>query len=154
MPLLGREAEGGLKVRRVLAGLALLGLLTLTGCRGWAQAQVMLGVPAKVEIEGVEYRTGFYDDSLWLQDRLPRSEEEFEVGGKVFRRMEQGEFDCVWARIGPKTGGMLYCREDQWDEAKAYYGDGENFDYYCIIGAIEAREGDKQIGRASCRERV
>lgn len=131
-------------MRRVLAAFALLGFLTLAGCGRWTQAQVMLGVPAKVEIDGVEYRTGFYDDTLWLQDRLPRSEEEFEVGGKVFRRMECGEFDCVWARIGPKTGGMLYCREDQWDEAQEYYADGENFDYYCIVGAKEAKKEEKQ----------
>lgn len=128
-------------MRRALIVLSLLGILTLAGCVRFVEG--LPGVPETVKIEGEKYRTGFYDDNLWLQT-LTYTGEEYEVNGITFQRVEDGAFSFLRARTGPKTGGMLYCLDTQWQDAKDYYADGENYNYYCIVGAIEAMPDEKQ----------
>lgn len=147
-------------MKKFIALLAALELLLLTGCQGPNLEQLLVevaeqvdsrvdldaflsGVPNRVKIEGEEYRTGFYGD-LWPKN-LSFTGEEYEVRGIIFRRLEGTTFDCVQARIGGKTGGTIYCLASQWEEAKAYYEDGENYTYYCGIGAIEATEDEKRL---------
>ncbi|MCI8537069.1 MAG: hypothetical protein HFF18_00175 [Oscillospiraceae bacterium] len=146
-------------MKKLLALLMVLELLLLTGCSSrdlellLVEAaykvdaiidldEPLFSVPRRVRIEGEVYRTGFYGD-LWAKN-LTFTGEEYEVRGTTFRRLDCGTFDCIQAGVGSKTGGMLYCLDSQWEEAKAYYEDPENYTYYCGINVKESREEDRQ----------
>ena len=106
--------------------------LCLGGCTNLSQSH--LDVPETVEIEGNTYRTGFYGDDLWVKN-MEFTGTEYEVNGTQFRGLDCNGFACVQASIGGKTNGVLYCLDEQWDDAASYYDDAENFTYYCLIEA-------------------
>lgn len=118
--------------------LAAVGLLALAGCG------VLPISPSSVKIEGTTYRTGFYPDDLWAKS-VPYTEEEYKIGGVRFRLLEGGTFDCARGDTGPKSGGMIYVAAAQFEQAKAYYADPEQYGYYCIIGSKLAKEGEKKV---------
>lgn len=125
-----------LKIIAVASTTALM--LQLSGC---ALRQLILydfddilyDVPETVEVEGETYRKGFYSDDLWPVN-LEHSEEKYEIDGITFYPVEVGGFDCLHApHTGGTTNGTVYCLDSQWEEAKEYYADLENFTYYCEI---------------------
>lgn len=131
------------KKRRILFKIIAVSLTTalmlqLSGC---ALRQLLLydfddilyDVPETVEVEGETYRKGFYSDDLWPVN-LEHSEEKYVIDGITFYPVEVGEFDCLHApHTGKTTNGTVYCLDSQWEEAKEYYADLENFTYYCEI---------------------
>jgi hypothetical protein len=96
-------------------------------------------IPETVEHEGVTYRYGFYDEYLHLTNdywnKTSLSDEElgvFREGGHRFMRESYGNgFDFLLSDAGDKWAGILYCSEIQWEEAKAFYDDHNNYTYYC-----------------------
>lgn len=99
---------------------------------------------AKVTINGITYRRGFYD-SLLYPDNITFQEGSNTVNGKVYHHVDFERFDCVHREGGGSTAGRLYCAEDQWKEAQAYYADSNNFLYYCSIGVKNETKGTAPV---------
>lgn len=78
------------------------------------------------------YATGFYG-SLFPYN-FNRTEEVYNVDDIEFRRLDNDSFDLLHASIGPYSEGTIYCNESQYDEARAYYSDSDNYTYFCQIG--------------------
>lgn len=108
---------------------ALFLVIALTGC----SALMDFLPPQSVKIGDKTYKTGFYGD-LWPIN-LSYTGEDVEIRGKLFHHLECGQFDCYHASIGKKSNGTVYCLASQWDEAKAYYANEENFTYICELNA-------------------
>jgi hypothetical protein len=89
-------------------------------------------VPNEVLIEGVTYRNGFYSN-LWPLN-ITYTGDSYKVGENEFYRVKCEQFDWVHSKIGGTTAGMLYCKDVQWENARAYYADSKNFQYYCLVG--------------------
>jgi hypothetical protein len=113
--------------KAVLVAICVLFISALTACG------FNLFVPKTVTIENVTYRNGFYGD-LWPEN-LTYVGDSYEVGANEFRRVDCEQFDWVHSAIGDTSNGVLYCAEDQWEQARAYYADSDTFVYYCKIGA-------------------
>lgn len=128
-----------MKKGNAAALLAVPALVFLSGCMELSQLLPLQ--PSEVIIGGTAYQTGFYGD-LWPSG-LSFTGEEYEVDGQTFRRLDWDAFDCVQAPTGAKTGGTIYCRADQWEQAGAYYANGDHFTYYCKIDAANAREEER-----------
>ncbi|MCI8650554.1 MAG: hypothetical protein HFG20_10625 [Anaerotruncus sp.] len=112
-------------MRKCFAVLAILLAACLSGC-----LLAVIDRPREVRVDRQVYQSGFYGD-LW-PDELSYQQEEYEVGGKTFRKLEDSQFDCVHTyHIGSKSEGMVFCLKSQWEKAQAYYADAENFNYYC-----------------------
>lgn len=110
-------------------------MLCFSGCMSLSQSPLDIDIPETVEIEGEIYRTGFYGDDLWVKN-MEFTGTEYEVNGTQFRGLDCNGFTCVQApHLGGKTNGILYCLDAQWEDAAAYYGNPENFIYYCEIEA-------------------
>jgi hypothetical protein len=101
-----------------------------------------LTVPKTLIVNGVKYRNGFYGE-LWTFN-LTFIGDTHKAGAHEFRRIEHRRFDLLHSKIGDKSGGILYCAEEQWETAKSFYADGNNFVYYCRIGR-ENTEHDSLI---------
>lgn len=125
-------------MKKIVIFLPALLAIWLAGCASLGKA--LPSEPETVKIDGRTYRQGFYGD-LWTES-LAFTGEQYEVGGKTFRRADCAGFDCMQALGGGKTGGIVYCLDSQWEEAAAYYGDAENYTYYCQIDALQ---GGKQV---------
>lgn len=89
--------------------------------------------PSEVTIDGVTYRRGFYDDLIHPVE-ITFQEGSYTVNDVEYRRVNYEQFDYVHCKGGGTTLGLLYCAEEQWEQAKAYYTDSDNFVYYCQIG--------------------
>ena len=92
-----------------------------------------LFVPKTVTIGGTTYRNGFYGD-LWSKN-LSYKGESYKIENKEFYHVDCEQFDWVHSSIGKTTSGVLYCAENQWEQAYEYYNNKDNFTYYCRIGA-------------------
>ena len=104
--------------------------ISLAGCT----AAMDLLVPQSVKIGSSTYKTGFYGDDLYPVN-LSYTGEDVEINGKNFHHLDCGQFDCYHASIGMKSEGTVYCLASQWEEAKAYYSDEENYTYICELNA-------------------
>jgi hypothetical protein len=96
-------------------------------------------LPETITIEDVTYRNGFYSgtETLWPENLTYDRTETYEKWGSEFHRVTNAEqFNWVYTSNGGSTEGDrgLYCAEDQWEQARAYYADNSNFTYYCRIG--------------------
>lgn len=109
-------------------------IMQLSGCVPvWMILSNEDRVPATVKVEGETYQTGFYSDDLWPIN-LEHTDEKYEIGSITFYPVEVSGFDCLHApHTGGTTNGTLYCLDSQWEQAKEYYADPENFTYYCEI---------------------
>ena len=87
--------------------------------------------PETVMIDDVVYRSGFYGD-LWPRN-LSYSGDPTTIGKNDFYHVDNDRFDWVHSDIGVDDCGVLYCAENQWEQACSYYSDSDNFTYYCRI---------------------
>ena len=111
------------KGMRLLGGISCAVLCSsLIGCR-------LPRVAETVEINGKSYRTGFYGDN-YLMDDLPLSGVEYELDEITYRALQHPEFD-LWYN---GSDSVMYCAEDQWEAAKTYYADDQQYLYYCSVG--------------------
>lgn len=86
-------------------------------------------VAETVEINGKSYRTSFYGD-CYLMDDLPLSGAEYELDEITYWALQHPEFD-FWYN---GADSVMYCAEDQWEAAKTYYADDQQYLYYCSVG--------------------
>lgn len=82
-----------------------------------------------VTIDGTVYRNGFCEDLYPLS--INCQDDCYSVNGKEFYRVDCEQFDLIYTPTGGPAFDVLYCAEEQWDQAKSYYEDGDNFLYYC-----------------------
>jgi len=94
-------------------------------------------IPETVLIDDVNYRNGFYG-YLWPQN-LNMSEEIYTVDGIEYYKIQNEQFDWVHSFVGEYTCGVLYCSENQWNQAKLYYINPDNYTFYC---KVETTDGD------------
>ncbi len=93
-----------------------------------------------VTIDGKEYSTGFYG-TLYPKN-FELSEETYTIDDIEYCRIEDERFDLVHASVGFYESGTIFCDESQYEEAKEYYSDSDNFNYYCRIGEHNLNEPD------------
>lgn len=96
--------------------------------------------PDTVTIDGQKYTTGFY--GTLYPDNFECSEETYDVDDTEYRRIEDERFDLIHASIGFYESGTIFCKESQYEEAKEYYSDLNNYNYYCRIGEHDLDEPD------------
>lgn len=111
-------------IRNIVA--AIVATLCLSGCG------IQYYINDSVPIEGNMYKRGFYGDLY--PTNVVCTEETYDLEGLEFQRVVHHKFDLVHADIGEYVSGTLYCNEEQWEEAEAYYSNPNNFRYYCEIG--------------------
>ena len=92
--------------------------------------------PKSVKIDGKTYVTGFYEN-LWT-DGIPYLREEpadYESKTHQWWKLRDTPFDmyCAEHKEALIWQPAVYCLEGQYDKAKAYYKDPQNYDYYIGI---------------------
>ena len=125
-------------MKKRLAYLMICCLLCLSGCRFLPLPDFMTTpMLQEVEIDGVVYRTGFYEE---LENTLVVTEVTATGrtdAGNEYTKLDGAPFDLIWTlEYGFYGFGAIYCREDQYSEAVAYYRDANNFDYSLVCGNI------------------
>ncbi|WP_310601612.1 hypothetical protein [Anaerosporobacter sp.] len=98
-----------------------------------------------VEVEGVTYRGGFYDDNLLYPIDITLQEDFYTVDHKKIQHVDFERFDIVQSIGKGDINGVLYCVEEQWGQAKAYYADGDNFEYYYTIGVKNVKKNSEPV---------
>lgn len=88
-------------------------------------------------MDGTIYRNGFYGDDL-IPINLTYKKKSFKMEQYEFNVVENEQFDWVHGKLGNTIQGVLYCAENQWETAKTYYADSDNFAYYCYVEGINA----------------
>jgi hypothetical protein len=88
-------------------------------------------------VDGIIYRTGFYRD-LSPEYKLPYIGDPYKAKGLHFvSRVNHEQFDLLYGVVyGPAWGDdhrILYINESQWEIARIYYANSDNFVYYCKI---------------------
>ena len=125
-------------MKRRLVCLMICCLLCLSGCRFMPVPDFMTTpMLHAVEIDGVAYRTGFYEGLGSTLDVISVMATGRTDAGNEYAKLENAPFDLIWAlEYGFYGVGAIYCREDQYSEAVAYYHDANNFEYSLICGNI------------------
>ena len=90
------------------------------------------GTPNIVTIEGTTYRNGFYDDLYPIN--FTYSTDQIKVDSNYFCRVNYEKFNFVKLSNDGSVIDILFCAEDQWEQAYNYYSDKDNLVYYCRIG--------------------
>lgn len=93
-----------------------------------------LGEPKTITIENTVYRNGFTGELYPLN--IDYQDDCYSVNKKEFHRVNGEQFDLVYSPTFSLAFDALYCSEDQWEQAKAYYADSNNFTYYCSNTSI------------------
>lgn len=86
-----------------------------------------------VTVNGVVYRNKFQGD-LILRDPKYGTELFFSDSNGRYYQLEGTEYDLIYNVTSAEIGApeSVYCRDDQWQELKAYYSDTRNFTYQYI----------------------
>ncbi len=120
--------------KAVLAMLALA--VTLTGCVGLAPAG-----PETISNGEKTYKTGFYGDLF------PKNYEfdgqSFTVNNKTLKKIKHDDFSLYHADIGSSVNGTIYCAEEDYEQAAAFYSDPQNYSYFCILGPNKQTQSRK-----------
>lgn len=95
--------------------------------------------PKEIVIDEKTYVSGFYGTMYPYEFEL--SEEGSEVDGKLYRKVISEQFELMHVDAGPYSEGTIYCEKGMYSEAKAYYDDNENYNYYLKKGV--KKTGDK-----------
>lgn len=111
-------------MKKLVVITAIVFTITFTGC-GFL-------IPQEVTIDNVKYKNGFYGDLI--PNSLSHDSNAYVVDDNEFYHANCNKWNLMLSYIGEYEDGTAYCDESQWNEAKAYYEDGDNFDYYAVIG--------------------
>lgn len=86
-----------------------------------------------VTIDGVVYRNKFQGDLILRNSVYGREPALIDNTGRYFR-LEGIDYDLIYDVTSKQIGHpeSVYCRDDQWQELKAYYSNTENFNYQYI----------------------
>ena len=101
-----------------------------------------------ITINDTVYRNGFSGDLCSLN--IYYDQDYHTVDGLRFHRVESEQFDMYYAPLSDtlytpshNTFNTLFCSEEQWEQAKSYYADSENFIYYCGNDVIPDMDATK-----------
>ncbi len=122
--------------RCLLCLLILVLVCTLFGCSFLLPLDFMdMPQLQEVQIEGITYRTGFYQGCHLTQDVTSVEAHGNTDAGYEYSVVDGTPFDLIWAlEYGFYGMGAIYCRQDQFDAAAAYYDDPDNYDYKLFEG--------------------
>jgi len=90
-------------------------------------------VTIEVETESGVYRNGFYGDLYVIDPKTP--EKAFKYGKQQFYYLPNENFDLRITYENPAVA-TAFCHVEQWEEAKDFYSENENFDFYCLRGNV------------------
>ena len=134
---------------------ALLCVAYLSGCSLLPQ----YSDPARMEIDGQTFVTGFYDH-LW-PDGIVVGEGEpaaFESEYHIWWKVDGAPFElyCAQNKEALYWNPAIYCRESEFEEVEAYYADPENYHFYIgryleedtsvLLGNDDAAYAERAIG--------
>ena len=100
-----------------------------------------LNMPDTVTIEGKEYKKAFVGE-LYPFDETA-SNDGVKVSGNLYCKYSQTPYDCYIA-YDRDAEPNVYFEVEKFDEAKLYYSDSNNFNFFCLMGNIHD-ENDQQI---------
>lgn len=85
-------------------------------------------IPEEVVIDSQSYRKSFYGylyvDEYELQSEIYKYED------MEFQKVKNSKYPLVFTKEGSYLPGTLYCAASEWEDAKSFYGDNSNFDFY------------------------
>lgn len=86
-----------------------------------------------VTIDGVVYRNKFQGD-LILRNPVYDNEPLLNDDTGLYFRLKETDYELIYNITSHQIGHpeSVYCRDDQWQELKAYYSDTKNFTYQYI----------------------
>lgn len=103
--------------------------------------------PKSIEIDGVEYVTGFYEDLGFIgADYRENDTCLFESEYHYWWRLENSTFDFYYCRNKESLWWhpSLYCKKSEFKQIKEYYQNIDNFDYY-VGETYKNGESDRKI---------
>lgn len=95
-------------------------------------AFVSTTVPGSIEartvtIDDKQYKSGFYPDYMWIED-VDTVEQGVKLETGMYYPVVANDFDLVLSDdAADRAGGYLYCLEEQWNDARKYYFDGNHY---------------------------
>lgn len=107
-------------------------MLALSGCGLSPEG------PDAVRIDDKVYRTGFY--GTLYPSGYSLTEHTLQDGDLTLVRIAHDMWELYHADVGPYVDGTIYCEESQYEEAAAYYGNPDNYRYFCTLG-VEKSDG-------------
>ncbi len=121
--------------KRILICVILILSLFLTSCDSDVLTELINVInPSEISVNGVIYQTGFYG-ALWPNDFI-LGEMGKTDNGKEYHKVDNNQFSWIQYSTGIKESGEFFCDASQWDEAKEFYSDSSNFEYYLKIGGV------------------
>lgn len=86
-----------------------------------------------IEINGIVYRNKFQGDLILRNPQYKNEPVLIDDTGRYFQ-LEGTDYELIYDVTSSQIGHSesVYCRDDQWQELKAYYSDTENFSYQYI----------------------
>lgn len=110
-------------MKRFLAASVVL-IFVMTGCVGLAPSG-----PESLKSGDKIYKTGFY--GTLFPENYQYTDESVQIDDLALRKIEHDRFTLYHADIGPYSNGTIYCAEEDFEEALAYYQNPDNYSYYC-----------------------
>lgn len=117
--------DRGIIVRKFFVVLLSI-LLLLSGC-GLAPEG-----PESVQIDDKTYKTGFYGTLYPYEYSL--TEHTLQSDDLTLVRISHDTFELYHADVGSYVEGTIYCEENQYEQALAYYANPENYTFFCTLG--------------------
>ncbi len=100
--------------------------LTLTGCVGLAPS-----APEKLKSGDTVYMTGFY--GALFPHSYKRTGETLTVNNISLDKLKHDQFDLYHAKVGSYYEGAIYCAQSDYENARTFYNDPQNYIYYCNL---------------------
>lgn len=113
-------------MKKCLAAVLFLALM-LTGCIG-----LMPDGPEALEGDGITLKTGFYGTLFPYEFEFEGAS--FDIDGITLNKIAHDKFDLYHASVGSYSEGTVYCASEDYESALAFYGDDDNYSYYCTLG--------------------
>lgn len=121
-----------------LCSLIFIIVLTLTGCVGLAPNE-----PETLEVDGKVFKTGFY--GTLFPNIYVLADESLNIDNITLNKIAHDNFELYHADIGSYTEGTIYCAENDYENALAFYNDPKNYSYYCILGVDSDTQNTQTI---------
>ena len=119
----------------IMLFLSLILVLCLSSCT------LSLDTPDTVTIDGKEYKKAFVGELYPLDEVF--SNDGVKASGKVYHKYSQTTYDC-YIVYDNNAEPNVYFEAGKFDEAKLYYDNSNNFNFFCLMGNIHD-ENDQQI---------
>ena len=119
----------------IMLFLSLILVLCLSSCT------LSLDTPDTVTIDGKEYKKAFVGELYSLDEVV--SNDSIKVSGNVYYKYSKASYNCYLV-YDSNAEPNVYFEAGKFDEAKLYYGNSNNFNFFCLMGNIHD-ENDQQI---------